>query len=187
MPIKHSMSLIVIWELANAEAKRLGSETIAPGHFLVSFFKAVDINLAKLAEVVLGTRREGLEELLREVGRLENAITAAGVEPARFRRQFRAQMKGDGQEELRPNQGRLHRSLSSRYCFLEAEQLAEVTESELLPIHLMYAVLAVKDASRDGILSKMGSNIELLRKTTKKEMLSMSPFEGLAGKRTHNN
>jgi len=110
-----------------------------------------------------------LEECLREVRRLRNLFSAAGLNAAHFRRSLRRiPTKRDA---LASPAGALHRSQAAREVFAEAEHYAKLREGVVYPVHLLLAVLCTEDARRDRVLKEMGVNRERLHEAVAQESL----------------
>lgn len=158
---QHSRSLILIWLLANFEARRVNSKMIEPGHFLLALCKAVDVDLTIFVPMTWPGRDDILEETLREVRRLRTVYHEANFNARGFRRAFRFHC-GSGL----PGQGevdQLHRSKESKKVFAEAERFAAIAESVVFPVHLLYAVLMIPDETRDVLLDQHGTEPKCLR------------------------
>jgi len=91
--MKHSPSLILVWRVAEFEARHAKASTIEPNHLLLGLCKVVDLDLPSLLPRY-PRPDEVLEELLREVRRLRTVYRAAGLDAKTFRRKLR---------RLRPN------------------------------------------------------------------------------------
>jgi len=169
MKIRHSHSLILIWRLAEAEARQIKAATIEPNHLFLGLCKAVDLDLPALVRKDSPDRDEVLEELLREVRRLRTIFRSAGLDARVFRRALRQKCAGD---RVAPSESSpLHRSKSAKQAFAEAEHLAEVGNSVVYPVHLLSALLSMEDELRDDLLDQSGVKPARLRKATKNELM----------------
>jgi hypothetical protein len=72
MKVRHSDSLILIWQLAELEARQLKASIIEPTHLLLGLCKSVDLGLPTLVQKDSPDRDEVLEELLRQDRRQSN-------------------------------------------------------------------------------------------------------------------
>src|SRR5260221_6710788 len=79
MKPRHSDSLILVWQLAELEARHLNSPTIEPTHLLLGILRSVDVDLLALFANHSPNRDEILEEALREVRRLRTVFETAGL------------------------------------------------------------------------------------------------------------
>src|SRR5271166_6415915 len=143
MKVRHSDSLILIWRLAELEARQLKASTIEPTHLLLGLCKAVDLDLPTLVQKDAPDRDEVLEELLREVRRLRTVFRAAGLDAKTFRRKLR-RASPERRFALAESE-RLHRSSAAKEIFSAAEQFAQVGSSVVYPVHLLYACLLTED------------------------------------------
>jgi hypothetical protein len=55
--------------------------------------------------------------------------------------------------------------------FRDAEHFAEMTNSLVYPVHLLYAVLLVRDEQRSQVMTSMGIDERRLEQVTKQEVL----------------
>ena len=78
--MKHSASLILVWRVAEFEARHAKASTIEPTHLLLGLCKVVDLDLPEFVAKDAPDRDEVLEELLREVRRLRTVFRAAGLD-----------------------------------------------------------------------------------------------------------
>jgi len=173
MKVRHSDSLILIWQLAEFEARHANASMIEPAHLLLGLCKSVDLDLTALVSNTLPERDEILEELLREVRRLRAIFRAVGVDACKFRRALRRKCAGQRTLELQDEEAqRLHRSKSAKQVFADAEHLAEMDKAIVFPAHLLYAVISVDDSERDDLLKRQGVEITILRNEAKREVLT---------------
>src|ERR1017187_790662 len=87
--MKHSPSLILVWRVAEFEARHAKASTIEPNHLLLGLCKVVDLDMPEFVTKDATDRDEVLEELLREVRRLRTVFRAAGLDAKTFRRKLR--------------------------------------------------------------------------------------------------
>ena len=168
MKVRHSDSLILIWRLAELEARHLKASTIEPTHLLLGLCKSVDLDLTALVQKDSPDRDEVLEELLREVRRLRTIFRAAGLDARTFRRALRRKSCGN---RIAPSESqRLGRSKAAKQVFADAEHFAEMANSLVFPIQLLFAVVSTNDEVRDDLLDQLGVEPERLRKVAKREV-----------------
>jgi ATP-dependent Clp protease ATP-binding subunit ClpA len=175
MKVRHSDSLILIWRLAQLEAKHLEASTIEPTHLLLGLCKAVDLDLPALVPKDSADRDEILEELLREVRRLRTIFRTAGLDARAFRRALRGKSEGIRLGLVRSQ--RLRRSKAAKQVFVDAEHFAMIANCPVFPVHLLYAAVSIDDETRDDLLDQMGVEPTRLRKVTKRELASSWPGE----------
>jgi ATP-dependent Clp protease ATP-binding subunit ClpC len=169
MNARHSDSLILIWRLAEFEARLLNAHTIEPAHLLLGLCKSVDVDLAALLRKRSSDRGEMLEELRCEVRRLRTLFESACLDARKFRRALRRLSEKGGDPP--PESHRLRRSSAAKEVFSDAEHLAELADHLVFPVHLLYAVLSIKDEVRDNLMGELGVSPERLRKVTKREVM----------------
>ena len=167
MNSQHSISLIFVWHVADAEARHLKASAIEPLHLLLGLCKVVDLDLPLFVSKDSPDRDAVLEELLREIRRLRAVFHSVGLDAKTFRRKLRrvSEDRRFGFEESK----RLRRSAASKRIFTEAESFAQIGSCAVYPVHLLYAGLLAGDEHRDATLAEL--NIE------KKRLLTVSKRE----------
>jgi ATP-dependent Clp protease ATP-binding subunit ClpA len=168
--VQHSNSLILIWQVAEFEARQLKASTIEPVHLLLGLCKTVDLDLPDLISRNAPNRAEVLEECLREVRRLRNVFQDAKLNAAIVRRRLR-RLSGERRFSL-PESERLHRSDAAKKVFANAEHFAQLNRGIVYPVHLLYAVLGVEDEQRDQAMNELGIQKARLCEAAKHELFS---------------
>lgn len=180
MKVRHSDSLILMWRLAELEARQLKASTIEPTHLLLGLCKSVDLDLPALVQKDSPDRDEVLEELLREVRRLRSIFRVAGLDARSFRRALRRKSAGN---RLAPSEAqRLRRSTAAKQAFADAEHFAEMANSVVFPVQLLYALMSIDDQVRDDLLDQLGVEAERLRRVTKREVAPWTGEKPSAGR-----
>lgn len=174
--IRYSDSCVVVWKIAELEARNLKTSEIEPTHLFLALCKVVDVDLASLIPDEMADRSHLIAELSREAATLRKVMADAGLKPKQFRRMLREQCHGSTDEEL-PD-GRLHRSKQTRGVFSLAEKASLLTGAVVYPIHLLSAVLRVSDATLDGLATQLGVDLAKLLSLAKEEV---SPNKKLVG------
>ena len=169
MKPRHSSSLILVWRVAEFEARRLNASRIEPTHLLLGLCKVVDLDLPELLSKDSPDRDQVLEELLREVRRVRDVFSQAGFDARRFRRHFRAAL-GAG-SSAQATAGRLHRTDAAKEVFAAAEGFAALANSPVYPVHLLYASLVAEDEKRDEVLAALGTEKKPLQEAAKAEVI----------------
>lgn len=167
---RYSDSLVLMWRLADFEARQLEAELIEPAHLLLGICKSVDVDLTTVVSIAgsLAERDEALEDLLREVRRLRRIFGNCGMDARGFRKAYRDQL---GQSVSVSNATTLlHRSESSHELFKAAEQLA--AGRRVFPVHLLCPVLKVADPVRDEVLGAQEVRFDVLSQASELEMLA---------------
>ncbi len=165
MKAGHSHSLILIWRLAEHEAQQLGAQNIEPTHLLLGLCKAVDVDLRAIVPTGAIDFDLVLEELLREVRRLRNVFQITSLDVRTFRRALRSRIGGG---RLCPSELQfLHRSECSKQIFDQAGKFAEMSDSLVYPVQLLYALVSIQDEQRDSLLKEMGVDLTNLVKAAK--------------------
>lgn len=172
MKPRHSNSLILVWRLAEFEARQLQASTIEPRHLLLGLCKVVDVDLVQLIATNAPDRDEMLEESLREVRKLRTIFRVAGVDAKVLRRCLR-QASPDLRMFADAGNKHLRRTPDTKDVFADAEHFAEATNGPVYPAHLLYAVLLSQDKDRDSVLAEL--NIDKRRWSTvaKRQVLTL--------------
>lgn len=169
MKPRRSNSLLLVWRIAELEAKHLNAIEIQPVHVLIGLAKAVDLDLPALVSKGTADRDAILEELLREVRRLRTIFSTAQVKPSALRRKLRG--SPIYQRFHIPKSETLHRSASTRKVFADAEHFAQLTGSIVYPAHLLYAVLLPSDERCDNVLQTLQIDKKRLLEIARREVV----------------
>lgn len=171
MKPRHSASLLLVWRIAELEARHLNASAIAPVHLLLGLCKPVDIDLPEVISRNDPERDEILEESLREVRKLRNVFRIAGVDAKILRRQLRRAFVGlDSAAEL--GKKHLRRTDDAKDIFADAEHFAKATNTAVHPAHLLYSVLLSQDKDRDDVFSKLRIDKERWVTVAKRQVLT---------------
>lgn len=186
MRAKHSESLIVVWRIAEFEAKQLRASAIEPVHLLIGLCKIVDVDLPELISKNTLDRDEILEESLRETRRLRTVFRVAGVNAKILRRNLRRIFVREQSDVRNPKP--LRRSSASKEIFGDAEHFAEGTNQVVYPVHLLYAILFSDDKDRDAVFADLDINKKRLLNVAKREvfafqMQAISPSKAARARR----
>lgn len=178
MVIRHSDSLILVWRLAELEARNLGDGRLAPCHFFLGLLKAVDVDVEGLLSKAAGAEADDIvEEISLEVGQVRRAFDLAGLHATPLRRGFRRSLRPpkDGEPAV---EGRMRRSGESKEVFARAENLAGAADGLVRPIHLFLAIL--QEGPRDilAFLGEAGIDPEALRRSVNEVLI-----QGMGDKR----
>jgi ATP-dependent Clp protease ATP-binding subunit ClpA len=165
----HSNSLLLAWRVAEAEAKRLNAPEIEPIHLLIGLAKVVDLDLPPLLSKNLADRDEILEEFLREVRRLRTVFRTAQVDPAALRRALRG--KPMHQRFSVPEAETLHRSADARKTFADADHFAQLADSPVYPVHLLYAVLLHEDEGIKAACANLSIDRKRFQEVASREVI----------------
>lgn len=169
MKTRHSESLVLIWRVAEFEARQLKALTLEPTHLFLGLCKSIDLDLPALVPKDSPERDEILEELLREVRRLRNVFKAAGLDARTFRRRLRTKSGGN---RFSPSESeRLRRSTAAKQVFADAEHFAAIADCTVYPVHLLYAVLLADDEKRDDLMNELEIDKKRLQQIAKREVL----------------
>lgn len=165
----HSSSLILIWRVAELEARHQSASTIEPTHLLLGLCKVVDLDLPGLVSKDSPDRDEVLEELLREVRKLRTIFRAAGLDAKTFRRRLRCAAP-ERRFSLAESK-RLRRSSAAKQVFADAEHFAQLGSGTVYPVHLLYATLLAEDKHRDATLAELEIEKKRLMSVAKREVV----------------
>ena len=169
MKPRYSVSLDLVWRVAEIEARRLNASTIEPVHLLLGLCKVVDLDLTGLVSKDLPDRDEVLEELLREVRKVRMVFRAAGLDAKSFRRKLR-RVSPDRRFAIDDGE-RLRRSSPAKQVFGTAEHFALASGNVVYPVHLLYAILLASDEHRDSTFAELNVDKKQLLSVTKREVL----------------
>lgn len=177
----HSHSLILVWRVAELEARHSKASAIEPTHLLLGLCKVVDLDLPELVSKDTPDRDEVLEELLREVRKLRTIFRAAGLDAKTFRRRLRRasperRFAWDDSERLR-------RSSAAKRVFADAGHFAQLGGSAVYPVHLLYATLLAEDEHRDATLVEADTDKKRLLNVAKREVLTPQLSSASASKK----
>jgi len=178
---RHSNSLILIWRVAEFEARHQNASTIDPTHLLLGLCKVVDLDLPELVSKDSPDRDEVLEELLREVRKLRTIFRAAGLDAKTFRRRLR-RASPERRFSLDESE-RLRRSPAAKRVFADAEHFAQLVSSTVYPAHLLYATLLTEDKHRDETLAELNIEKKRLLSIAKREIVMPQLGSGSASKK----
>ena len=169
MSITHSSSLVLVWRVAEFEARHAKASTIEPSHLLLGLCKIVDLDLPELVSKNAPDRDAVLEESLREVRRLRTVFRAAGLDARVFRRKLRR--ASPERRFALDDSERLRRSSAAKQVFADAEHFAQLGSSAVYPVHLLYATLLADDEHRDATLAELNIEKKRLITVSKREVL----------------
>jgi ATP-dependent Clp protease ATP-binding subunit ClpA len=161
MKAPHSKSLLLVWQVADLEAKRLGATTLEPAHFLIALAKAVDVDWIDAVSKETADREAILEELLREMRTLREELDKLGLEPKKLRRRLRRALARQGENG---NKEKLRRGAEARQAFKAAEKIATLAQSPVYPKHLLHGIAVAGSETLLGLLKEMGFETEPILK-----------------------
>ena len=174
----HSQSLLLVWKIAEIEARHLNADKIEPLHLVIAICKAVDLDLPAVLSKLTPDRDDTLEESLREVRRLREVFRVSNMDAKKVRRQLRSKCKRSVRSVAEA--GFLHRSDAARAVFADAEAFADFSTVAVYPIHLAYSLLVAPPPELDETLKEFGIDQARLRQLTRAEMLNGGKPDGNA-------
>jgi ATP-dependent Clp protease ATP-binding subunit ClpA len=164
----HSNSLVLVWQVAQFEARYLKATALGPTHLLLGLCKIVDLDLPALISTTAPDRDTVLEESLREVRKLRTVFRTAQVDPMRLRRSLR-KSQPERRFELDESE-RLRRTPEAKRVFADAEHFAELSTGVVYPVHILYACLLAEDKHRDATLASLGIDKKRLLTVAKRQI-----------------
>lgn len=170
MKSRHSTSLVLVWRVAEAEARHQNATIIEPSHLLLGLCKVVDLDLPELISKNSPDRDEVLEEVLREVRKLRTVFRVAGVNAKTLRRRLR-RASPDRRFALAESE-RLRRSSAAKGIFADAEHFAAASNAAVYPVHLLYATVLAEDEDRDAVLAELKIDKKRLLAVAKRDVLT---------------
>ena len=169
MKTSYSTSLMLVWRVAEFEARHAKASTIEPPHLLLGLCKVVDLDLPEFISKDAPDRNEILEEMLREVRKLKTVFRDAGLNAKTFRRKLRRTLP-EPRFSLDDSK-RLRRSSAAKQIFVDAEHYAQLGSGVVYPSHLLYAALLSQDEHRDTTLAELNIEKRRLILVSKREIL----------------
>jgi ATP-dependent Clp protease ATP-binding subunit ClpC len=168
--VRHADSLILVWKLAELEARYLRNREIDPAHFFLGLLKIVDIDVVRLAENWQPEGRDSVEQLSADVELLRSIFTESLIETTPLRRRLRSRLSKGAAEEREV----LRRSGSARALFAKAETM----NSEIVrPDHLLAAILDTNISEVSRVLADSGIDREKLTRDVKAVLVAAPPRE----------
>jgi ATP-dependent Clp protease ATP-binding subunit ClpA len=161
MKAAHSKSLLLVWQLTELEAKRLGANGLEPAHFLIGLAKAVDVDWIDAVNKETADREAILEEVLREMRTLREELDKLGLEPRKLRRRLRRALIRQVENE---NKAKLRRGAEARQAFRAAEKIATLAQSPVFPKHLLHGIAVAGSETLLGLLKQLGFETEPILK-----------------------
>jgi ATP-dependent Clp protease ATP-binding subunit ClpC len=164
----NSISISILWLLAEREASSGGFETILPKHFWIALCKAVDLDISAFLKNADEKLRHCTPIILGELDTVRKVLAEASIPSQRFRRNLRASL---GRGEHSNGQLPLHRSQDVRTAFRRAGRLVQDDASDLLPIHLCYGLISLSDPTLNEALESCGSNGPRLKEAINQQLV----------------
>jgi ATP-dependent Clp protease ATP-binding subunit ClpC len=164
----NSISISILWLLAEREASSGGFETILPKHFWIALCKAVDLDISAFLKNADEKLRHCTPIILGELDTVRQVLAEASIPSQRFRRNLRASL---GRGEHSNGQLPLHRSQDVRTAFRRAGRLVQDDASDLLPIHLCYGLISLSDPTLNEALESCGSNGPRLKEAINQQLV----------------
>jgi ATP-dependent Clp protease ATP-binding subunit ClpC len=164
----NSISISILWLLAEREASSGGFETILPKHFWIALCKAVDLDVSAFLKNADEKLRHCTPIILGELDTVRQVLAEASIPSQRFRRNLRASF---GRGENSNGQLPLHRSQDVRTAFRRAGRLVQDDASDLLPIHLCYGLISLSDPTLNEALESCGSNGPRLKEAINQQLV----------------
>ena len=182
MSAKKSESLLLIWQIAELQARQLSAENIEPHHLLLALSKSVDLDLTTLVPKDSANRDEILEQFLREIRRIRTIFRVAGFDAKNFRRKLRKILPAMPEKRFVLPEGEpLHRSAATKKLFTEAQHFAELSDQVIYPVHLLLAVLCTQDQYSDDVMRQLDIDKPHLEKIAKREIFTTRHPVGTLG------
>ena len=169
MKTSYSTSLMLVWRVAEFEARHAKASTIEPPHLLLGLCKVVDLDLPEFISKDSPDRNEILEEMLREARKLKTVFRDAGLNAKTFRRKLRQSLP-EPRFSLEDSK-RLRRSSAAKKIFADAEHYAQLSSGVVYPTHLLYSVLLAQDEHRDATLAELNIKKTQFLTLSKREVL----------------
>ncbi len=166
--MRHADSLILVWRLAELEARHSQSYEIEPIHFFLGLLKVVDLDVARLAENWRSEGRDSVEQVVADISSLRKAFSASFIETTSLRRRLRHKL-GKGANDTKEAS---RRSSKARDAFKQAESMGS---DVVRPCHLLLGLIEAKLAELDQILVESAVDAEKLALAAKASCVTPSP------------
>jgi ATP-dependent Clp protease ATP-binding subunit ClpC len=166
--VRHIDSLILVWQIAEIEARHLGSRQIEPSHLFLGLLKIVDLDLEKAL-----AKSSSYDAVIvsDQVGILRRSLGEYDLDTTRIRRRFRRYLKAG---EPIDRSIHLRRSQKARAAFARAEALAEKASGNVHPMHMIVALLQGQDTNIESILEEVGCFPTELRRYLETQLISLT-------------
>lgn len=165
--IRHADSLILVWKLAELEARHAHVGEITVPHFFLGLLKAVDIHVKRLAESWEAECRDSVERISGDIAFVGSVFAKSAIETTPMRRRLRQRLTKGSADEEDP----LRRSADSREVFRAAESMDETVR----PAHLLVAILDAVVPEIVAVLRDSGVDAQVLYRNAK--LASTAPIE----------
>jgi ATP-dependent Clp protease ATP-binding subunit ClpC len=175
----NSISVTILWSLAEREALSGGFEMILPMHFWIALGKVVDLDVTAFLKNADDEVKRLEPFIERELETVRRVLAEAGIPAQKFRRSLRASL---GRGEHSNGQLPIHRGQSVRTAFRRAGRLVQDSESYLLPIHLCSGLMSLSDFAFDTVLETCGSSGSRLKEAINMQIVrqvAVDPGEGV--------
>lgn len=160
---RHADSLLIVWRVAELEARNLGSGRLGPAHFFLGLLKIVDIDIDSLLERLAGIDPTRGSDVRADLRRLQDVFEDAGIRTTQLRRRLRLQIR-DGTGAGTSGEGRLRRDSASRAAFVLAADISTTGDNMVRPIHLLLALLQQGPDGIEVLLEGSGVPVGELRR-----------------------
>jgi hypothetical protein len=141
-------SVVLIWQVAAAEANAGDFSDIHPEHFWMGLLKLSEVSTERIKE--LAAEGQNAAALAMEIKALRAALVQSEINPTQARRTLRVNL---GKGGTRHTGGLIHRSARSRKLFeVAANFAAEAGTDALASPHLLAALLRMSDVALTQIL-----------------------------------
>jgi ATP-dependent Clp protease ATP-binding subunit ClpC len=154
----HSESLLLVWRIAEIEAKNVSSNSIEPIHFLLGLLKVVDVDLEKILSSSDKSEIQ-IKTIQAEVQEIKSCFEIAAINTTRSRRRIRRDLAVQAEEIENPKRETLRRSKDSRHLFAVAEK-SDCKGNVVTPKVLLEALTNTSDEEMSRICYRAGCPIE---------------------------
>jgi ATP-dependent Clp protease ATP-binding subunit ClpC len=159
---KHSNVLLIVWRLAEMEARHLQTSVLEPEHFLLGLLKLPELEVSEILSQRTALNDQEIKSESKWTERLNRCFCDAGLDTTRARRRLRSRLV-PGEVENTPQQ-RFRRSPPMREVFSHADSVASDHGSTVLePTHLLAALLEIDHPEIRRVLELQGCPMETLQ------------------------
>lgn len=158
--INYSPAVILIWQIAAAEAKKSNATEIQPAHLLIGLCKFCDFNWEVFFKDLKNQDPKQRPDFENDRQSLQQRFEQSRLDPKLFRRRLRKRVAQPAPEQEIGET--MSRSQASREVFQRAEEIAQTEARESRSYHLLQALLELPQPLWEEILVEMGINNPLV-------------------------
>lgn len=153
-----SVSINIVWSIAEIEASSAGFDAILSNYFWISCCKCCDLDFQKFFRDAPPQIQNQEAQISQDFQTVREALASGNAKPSRLRRALRRRMGSNSEPTLRP----LHRHPDLRAAFVAGKHLAEIAGGSIKPVHVLFSLLQNPDPTFDECLESIGGDRKAL-------------------------